>query len=650
MSKASRDERNSAAHSSRTLLSRPLSLARRVVRGLLVAAIVASGCLAAVASERPEEKVSRLGEYRGYSAATYDGWERSSRYLAMRDGVRIAIDIFRPTRAGKTTGEKLPVVWTLKRYLRAMSKDGKAIGLLAEDGPPPAALLEHGYVLAAADSRGTGASFGVWGGPWTQTEAIDAAEITEWLAAQSWSNGNIGMIGSSYEATIQLLAAAQRPPHLKAIVPAMATFDIYDFAYPGGIFRSAVVKGWSDLTHEIDTTWPPAPVDADADGHLAKAAAAVHARNRLACDIVAPLRTRDAVDPVSGERIHQAWQPAGHVDDIRRSGVAIYLISGWVDAYTRDAFLMFANLGPRVKLTVLDCSHAPSDPTILPEVINIATVEQLRWFDYWLKGIDNGVTREPPIWYQTRTGPSTRVWRSADHWPLPSVKVSAYFFQAGPSGSVHSSNDGALTAEAPADGGGRDLYAADASTTSGPGSRWHNTVGGEFGYPDMTANDSKGLTYTTAPLAGNLEVTGHPILHLWVSSTAADGDFIAFLEEVDPKGFSHYVSEGCLRASHRAVDVPPYANLGLPYHGSAAKELVSLVPGEPTELIFDLLPVSRVFGSGSRLRVTIVCADRDNLDTQVTTPPPVITVLRNARNGSRLDLPVTVRAPSASAR
>ena len=302
------------------------------------------------------EKVSRLGEYRGYSGAVYDGWVRSSTYLPMRDGIKIAIDVFRPTKNGKTAEEKLPVVWVLKRYQRASLENGKVSGLFAEGGPHMTALLAHGYVLAAADSRGTGASFGVCEGVFTETEALDAYEITEWLASQPWSNGRIGMVGSSYEGTNQLMAAAKKPPHLIAIMPAMAMFDIYDLAYPGGIFRYDLVKTWSELTKQIDTLKAPAPVDEDAEGKLLKEALVRRPQNRLAYDIASPSKYRDDKDPLTGRRTYLTCQPAGFAREINQSGVAIYLIAGWYDAYIRDAFLMFKNLGSAIQD---DCYRLP---------------------------------------------------------------------------------------------------------------------------------------------------------------------------------------------------------------------------------------------------------------------------------------------------
>lgn len=606
-------------------------------------AILIFGCQPLPSSGQAGEKVSRSGEYRGYSAAVYDSWVRSSTYLTMRDGIKIALDIFRPTKNGKTAEIKLPVVWSLKRYQRASLVNDKVSGLFVQDGPHMTALLAHGYVLAAADSRGTGASFGVCEGVYTETDALDAYEITEWLASQPWSDGRIGMVGSSYEGTNQLMAAAKKPPHLKAIMPAMTMFDIYDLVYPGGIFRYDLVKTWSELTKWIDTMKAPAPVDEDTERKLLKEALVRRPQNRFAYDIISPLKYRDDMDALTGRQIYQTWQPAGFIREINQSGVAVYLLCGWTDAYIRDAFLMFKNLGPRFKMIVLDCSHSPRDPSILPEAINILISEQLRWFDYWLKGIDNGVMNEAPIQFQTNIEATTRIWRTAARWPLPETKTQSYFFQSGPSGSVSSVNDGRLTTDSPREGTGEDCYIVDYSSTSGQKTRWDNTVAGDFDCSDMTACDVRGLTYTTAPLAEDMEITGHPILHLWISSSAEDGDFIAFLEEIDSKGVSRYVSEGCLRASHRALGRPPYENFGLPYHGSAKKDILSLIPSIPTELVFDLLPTSTVFNAGNRLRVTIVCADKDNLETPVANPAPRIAVFRNAKAASRLDLPIIPR-------
>ncbi|MDP2915061.1 MAG: CocE/NonD family hydrolase, partial [Candidatus Aminicenantes bacterium] len=207
-----------------------------------------------------------------------------------------------------------------------------------------------------------------------------------------------------------------------------------------------------------------------------------------------------------------------------------------------------------------------------------------------------------------------------------------------------SSNDGALTKKVPTGTEGKDVYKVDYSATSGTTTRWDNTVGGEFGYPDMAANDAKGLTYTSAPLTGELAICGHPVVHLFVASTAADGDFFAYLEEVTAEGLSLYITEGALRASHRAVQAPPYDNLDLPYHRSFDIDVKDLEPGRPVELVFDLEPTSKVFKAGNRIRLTITCADKDNAATPVLDPSPSVTVFRDAARASFVSLPVVSSA------
>ena len=147
------------------------------------------------------------------------------------------------------------------------------------------------------------------------------------------------------------------------------------------------------------------------------------------------------------------------------------------------------------------------------------------------------------------------------------------------------------------------------------------------------------MTYTTKPLDSDIEVTGHPVIHLWVTSTAKDGDFFAYLEEVDANGFSHYITEGTLRASHREISEPPFDYLELPYHRSFEEDRIAL-PNEPAELTFDLHPTSNIFDKGHRIRLTITCADKDNALTPEISPPPSVTIFLNTNYSSYISLPV----------
>jgi uncharacterized protein len=594
-------------------------------------------CCASDAPAQDKEKISRFGEYKGYSVPAYDSWVRSSQYLPMRDGVRIAIDVIRPARGGKVAEEKLPVIWSHERYRRASLRDGKVESVA--DSPLYQSFIRHGYIVADADVRGSGASFGTWTGIFTSEETRDAYEITEWLASQSWCDGNVGMFGGSYLGVTQLMAASTRPPHLKAVFPVVALFDLYGVGFHNGVFFDDLVRTWSDLTMELDKTPGVAPVLGEDGEALLKAALEEHAGNRRLIDIINPLRFRDSRDQTTGARIYHDWQPAGFIKEISTSGIPMYVWGGWFDSFTKECILIFRNFAVPKKLVMGAWSHNPRDPEIAQEELTLAVTEALRWFDRWLKGIPNGIMEEPAVHYQQMKAPKLNDWRTAEAWPVQEAADVPYYL-GGPPGSVASVKDGVLDRALPAGDAGPDEYRVDYSTTTGKTSRWDNAVGGDFGYGDMAENDRKGLTYTTLPLAKDLVVTGHPVVHMWVSSTAEDGDFFVYLEEVDRQGTSQYVTEGSIKASHRALGEPYYDNLGLPFHRSYAADAQPLKPGRPVELVFDLQPTSNIFDAGNRLRITVVGADADNATPLTQDPPPTVKVYRNKRMASYVNLPV----------
>jgi putative CocE/NonD family hydrolase len=233
--------------------------------------------------------------------------------------------------------------------------------------------------------------------------------------------------------------------------------------------------------------------------------------------------------------------------------------------------------------------------------------------------------KEDPVHYYVINAPEATAWRSAKQWPLPNERRTKYWFGAGTLGTA-----------APTDKGAKDEFTVDYSAEVSPDPRWG--LGHDF--PELSAHDAKGLTWTTTPLAVPLEVTGHPIAHLWVSSSAPDADVFVYLEDVNEKGESHYVSEGMLRISNRATADPGYNLLGLPYHRGLKSDRAPLTPGEPVELVIDLYPTSILFPAGHRIRVTVTGADKANARTPEQTPPPRLTVWREAGRGSWVELPV----------
>jgi len=606
--------------------------------------------VAVYAEAKDKDLVSAPGQYVGYSEPIYDGYQRTSQYVLGIDGeTRLAVDVYRPTLGGVLHEEPLPVVWAYTRYDRASLRNGTIrMGYYSSEGGQNILedLLPYGYVVAMADARGTGASFGSRLGAFDQPETWDAKAIMKWLATQPWSDGNLAMYGRSYVGITQLQAASTESPYLKAIIPEMAWFDAYDLIYPGGVYNVRYLETWGGGVLWSDLYGDHVPVDDDPNGVLMAQAVAQHFDNRNVDDVFKDMPFRDSWDAGSDSMFHQRISADTYIDQINDSGVAIYNWAGWFDGFITGQLLWFGNLETPQKIIVGPWHHGTT-----AGLDNNA--ERRRWYDYYLKGIDNGIMDEPGLYYYTMGAPEGTEWRFTDKWPLPTVRNVKYYFLGGDTGSVGSVNDGYLVPKKlKKNEYGSDSKVADYTTSAGgprPGrepegyyNRWsamYNGWGG--GYTDMTPNDEKGFTYTTEPLKKDIEITGHPIVHLWVSSTADDGDFFVYLEEVDADGYSHYITEGILRASHRKISKAPWDNyLGLPYHSHAAADFELLTPGEPAELTFDLYPTSNVFDAGNRIRVTVTNADDGNFRTPVLDPAPTVTLYRDAKHASYILLPV----------
>jgi putative CocE/NonD family hydrolase len=574
-----------------------------------------------VQGQKPERvgyRASKFGKYVGYSQPLYDEWVRTSRYIEMSDGVKLAMDIIRPAKNGRPVEESLPAVWNYYRYHRAREKDGNILSMV-DRSTPLQMLIKHGYVIVVVDARGTGASYGSGdAGQNTEQEARHTYEITEWIAAQSWCDGNVGMFGHSYSGYIQFRAAGEAPPHLQAIFPSMGTFDLYEVMYRGGVFGDKFAQGARRSLNYWDIETAARPVDDDSAGEMLAEARAEHRNNVDPYVFLRMYKYRD-----SRENDLAFWinnNPRTYVKEVNESGIPVYQWAGWYDFNIRDMFQWYANLKNPQKLTIGPWSHASYDWD------DLLAVEQLRWFDQWLKGIDNGIMDEPAINYVVIGSNDVSNWFSADDWPLSEAEKTSFFFNTGPSGSVHSVNDGVLSTQEPTTDKGHDTYTVDYSATSEE--------------DDMSINDAKGLTFTSMPLEEDMTIVGHPIVTLFVTSTTADVDFYVYLEEVDAKSISKCITTGILRASHRLIVEPPFDNLGLPYHRHFAIDIKPLEKGEPAELTLDLLPIARVFGKGKQIRVTITCADQSYTEKGQLDPPPTVKVYRNKRFASYISLPI----------
>ncbi len=613
------------------------------------------------------KRVSEFGKYQGYTQPIYDGTQRTSEYLTLSDGTRLAYDLIIPTKKGKPAGEPLPVLFKYTPYGRAWTVFDKKGNFLLDkleelDWPSKAMLrvryllmgergrildplfrdgwlekvVQHGYIVVSVDRPGTGASFPSPTPGSMETATIFENEILNWIAAQPWSDGNIGMYGDSQQAMVQFTAAAAGNPHLKAILPAASQMEIYEAVeYPGGVYNVAFANLYDRMVPLLDNL--VTPVDSDPDGILL-AQALEERRGKTTSQSITqiavqcPYRESATADGV------KPWETMAlypFAERINRSNTAVYLVVGWYDIFTADMFYWYNNLEVPRRLTVRPTDH--SQVSANQKDLDFG-VEALRWFDYWLKGIDNGIMNEPPIHYYLQEGSGQGTWQTASQWPLKNMVPAAYYFGPGKSGTVPSANDGMLTREFPAAANAVDRYTIDYTTTTGTQTRW-SAVEEVHVYPDLRARDAKALTYTTAPLAGDMVITGHPVAHIWLATSAPDLDVFAYLEVVDRQGKSTYLTEGVLRASHRKLGQAPFDTLGLPYHTHFQRDALSIPSGEPVELAFSLLPTAYRFPAGSRVRITIAFTDAGNFGTPVLDPAPTLQILRDPAHPSYVELP-----------
>ena len=619
------------------------------------------------AKAETSEKVSEFGQYQGYSANTYDGYRRTSDFLKLSDGKRLAYDLILPTRKGAPADQPLPTLFKYTPYDRAWTifdKNGKnntgntsilpwyygpmtwLRSKLAPNGNVMDAvsrtawlsrMVNTGYAVIVVDRPGTGASFGMMQmGP--DAGARETNEILNWIAAQPWSDGKIGMFGDSIQAQIQFQAATTGNPHLKAILPATTWMDNYSaVVFPGGVENAAFTRLYVQANQLFDSL--ATPVDQDKDGSLlAQARAERHNVSTLSKEVggIQQDTFRDTLDS-DGEPVWTDTQTLYPLlDRINRSGVAVYLIDGWYDIYARDDLLIYNNLTVPKRLMVRLRDH--SEIEAAGGDIDYGAEAQ-RWFDYWLKGIDNGIMDEAPIHYYLQAVDKTSAWKATDIWPLKEQTTTRYYLGTGEKDSSVSTNNGSLLLNPPATNQTPDTYTVDYSTTTGKTPHWTG-LATPHKYPNMRSNDAKAVTYTLSVGKEGMQVAGHPVVHLWLSTSVPDLDVFVYLEEVDQKGNATYITQGNLRASHRLLSPAPFANFGLPWHNHFQSELQPIPANEPFELVFDLLPTAWQFAPGKNLRITVAFADAGNFDTPILDPAPTLQILRDMNHPSSVDIPI----------
>lgn len=615
-------------------------------------------CLFLIGCSRSQqnERISAFGKYKGYSTQRYNDYIKTSDYIRIPDGTRLAFDLFLPAVKDEAVQAKLPVLFCYTTYLRAwnMFPGGKLIesedmplGVIArlflrirafimKDGnvldtvfrePWLKEMLKQGYAVIVVEARGTGASEGVVRPVFTKT-AEDIGHVLDWISAQTWCNGRIGMFGKSMVAMNQYAAASTGHPCLKAIFPVSAGFDMYDaVVYPGGIYNRAFADMLTSSTGMLEKL--TVPVDTDTNGDTLKSILSFR-KEHFSLDRSAergfrkaPFRDSRSSYP-DGDRLWEDMGPYTLLQKVNAAGIPVYNATGWKDIFTRDAILWHANLTVPRKLYISSASHAELGKKTKELNHN---VEARRWFDHWLKGVDNNIMAEPSINYLTMGPGGKSVWRSTKTWPLRQVVETDYYFQS----------QGQLSQKQCTADEWSGWKQVDYTATSGQNSRWC-AIMKKSEYSDMTDNDRRVFAFTSEPLTEAIRITGHPVAAIALQTDAPDLDVFVYLEEVDAKGNSRYLTEGCIRSSHRQTCMPSYDNFGLPYHRSKEKDLLKVLPGKTFHLSLDLLPLSLKIARGNCLRVAVAFSDQGNYETRQVNPKPRVRI--RCQGDTKIVLPV----------
>lgn len=502
--------------------------------------------------------------------------------IPMPDGVKLAATLYMP--ADLKPHERIPALLELLPY----RKDDDQI---MEDYGHHPYFARHGYVGARVDIRGFGNSGGaVPPREYSAQEQADAERVIAWLARQRWSNGNVGMLGKSWGGFNAIQLAMRRPPALKAILATAATEALFteDVHYMDGIMHLDEFE----VAMDLDQGRSGAPDFALDEDTLAK---------RMDS-------TPWSLDYFRHQRDGAFWQaPVRRLADIR---IPCFLIGGLQDGYRNSIARMLEQVPAPVHAWVGPWNHAWPNESIYGPRVEWRD-QAVRWFDHWLKGVDNGVERDPRVvFYQQHSHPPGAApqdvpgeWRS-ETWPPSGLKEQRWFL-------------------AP-----NHVLSVDPATTATDQLKYVPSAGVATGFwwgellEDQRSVDAYSLTYDSAPLATELAILGRARAKLRASATAPLADWFVRLEDVAPDGQVTAITGAGLNGAQRVSLEHPEP----------------LVPGQEYELTVDLYLTSWVWERGHRIRLAVSNAQWPML---WPTPYPMTTTLRvGGADGSSLILPV----------
>jgi hypothetical protein len=513
-----------------------------------------------------------------HSRPTYQINEEKDVIIELPDGVRLCADIYRPD----VDGEEFPALLAWSPYgksVQSIRRPAQPVESLVFDHTMEAGDIDYfvkrGYVYVIPDPRGIGKSEGEWHGFYGPKEQEDLYTVIEWIAQQPWCSGNVGMGGLSYFGMTQLLAAAQQPPHLKAIMPISVNDDYYLHCYYGGILNT-YYYGFLDLC----------PVNNGVSESEKQ-----YTEEELKQEIADRLKDPDIANISYFVKLLTTWPPRFHTWFL---DILLHPLDGpfW---HARSS----CRKVDKVKIPVSLCGHlSPSgryqpfnsfiDPNLnVPKKLTIfgihwkvlklpyrfAKQDVLRWYDHWLKEIDTGVMDEPPIKVFVR---GVNKYRFEKEWPPKRTKWTKLFLK----------RFGRLETE------------PEHNEEIIPDSLVH--------IPPTISTEVPALKYATERLSEPMEVTGPITLYLYSAIDKEDANFIAKLWDLLPNGERIPLSNGYLKASHRTL-MKEKSRPWLPVHDHTRS--VPVKPGEINEYVIEMITTVNVFLPGHQIELEITTMD-----------------------------------------
>jgi uncharacterized protein len=513
--------------------------------------------------------------------------------MPMRDGVKLATDIYRPKGL-----DKAPVILVRTPYKKEMSE------LQARF------YARRGYVYAVQDCRGRFGSGGTWE-PFIN-ESKDGYDAVEWLARQPYTDGKVGTIGGSYLGWVQWWAAAEHPPHLVTMIPNVAPPDpFYNVPYEYGAFFLWGAIWWADVLESQAT--------ADISGvALSKIGEKKYSKLLRALPVVELDKTvLGKENPYWRKWIQHPnndsyWQPANFLDHLKDVNIPVFHQSGWFDGDGIGTKLNYLRMESykhqNQKLTLGPWGHTDTAGRVIGErdfgeraIIDLQR-DYLRWFDHWLKGVDNGIDKEPMVSLFVM---GSNKWLHGQKYPLEITQPQKLYLASGGKANT-AKGDGKLAFDAPATDASPDRYTYDPGDPT-PDPRFYEESEenekkvrsaeerkkeAQQYHQKVTEERNDILVYMTDALQKPLTFAGPLSAVIYASSSARDTDWFVSLSEVDKDGKIFQLAQGKIRARFRkSMEKPEF-----------------LKANEVYEYTIDLWHTGITIPSGSRLRVEVASA------------------------------------------